>query len=218
MEFKLRLVADRPTDGELVLEPETPLSGLAFIETVGKTLRKSIDHVSRAKHTTLGALVTYEVTVPQAIAIESGKFEESDTYTVVLENNLLSHFVFYCADVVSGPAGRRCYPFTDNEATLVSRIDELAFLDAWATAGYASRLMMNGNTVVNGEFYANWDSDNTGSGSGTGTGGIGCGGCTCGKDDVPTHGCGHHHHHHHNVPPRPPVIGNSSGHDQPFVI
>lgn len=213
MEFKLRLVADRPTDGDLVLEPETPLSGLAFIEEVGKCLRRSIDHVARAKHTTLGALVTYEVTVPQAMAIESGKFNESSTYTVVLEKNLLSHFVFYCAHIATGPAGRRCYPFTDNEATLISQIDELAFLDAWANAGYASRLMMNGNNVVNGEFYNNWD---TGDGTGSGGSGMGCDGCTCGKDDASVH---HHHHCGRPYPPKPPVIGNPSpSDDRPFTI
>ncbi|MCM1231734.1 MAG: hypothetical protein NC311_05795 [Muribaculaceae bacterium] len=206
MEFKLRLESDRPTNGDLVLEAETPFSGVQFIEQVGKALRRSIDHVARGRHVTLGALVTYEVTVPQQMAIESGKFENSDTYTVILEHNLLSHFVFYSANVITGPAGRRCYPYTTNEASLISMIDELAFLDAWANTGYASRLMMAGNSVVNGEYTTSGGTGDTNSGNC-----VGCTGCTCGKDDTP------HHHHGHRPPPppKPPIIGNPS--ETPYV-
>lgn len=204
MEFKLRLESDRPTNGDLVLEAETPLEGVQFIEQMGKSLRRSIDHVGRGRHFTLGALPTYEVTVPQQMAIESGKFEGVYTHTIILEHNLLSHFIFYAANVHTGPAGRRCYPFTENEATLISLIDELAFLDAWANTGYASRLMMNGNQVVSGEWNAPSGDSSYGGNC------VGCTGCTCGKDD-------HVHHHHHGCPPppKPPIIGNPSG---PFAM
>jgi len=236
MKFTLKVVADRPTDGELVLEPETPLCGIAFIEQVGKCLRRSIDHVSRSKHVILGALVTYEFTVPQAMAIESGKFNNSNTHTITVENNLLSHFVFYAANIVTGPAGRRCYPFTENEATLTSLIDELGFLDAWANAKYADRLVMNGNMVVDGSYGCNTGILGTGS-----TGGIGCGGCTCGTmigdpDCVPNpqpgqiiltpegcgcgDGCDYNGYdrppcYHHCPPAPPPLIGNGQKPEKP---
>lgn len=200
MEFKLRIEADRPAQGELVLEAETPLSGVQFIEQVGKSLRRSIDHVSRAKHHTLGALVTYEFTVPQQMAIESGKYENSDTYTIVVENNILSHYVFYAANVITGPAGRRCYPFTDNEATLISMIDELAFLDAWAATGYASRVIMNGDRMINGEYTLPGTDTSTNTGNN-----VGCTGCTCGKDDTPT--MPHHPWHYPPPPPPQPTYG-----------
>ena len=93
MEFKLVLTANRPTAGELVLEPEVPLSGVRFIEEVGKALRKSIDHIGRHRHTTLGALVTYEITVPQQMALESGLFTDTDTVTACL---LRRQCFFWC--------------------------------------------------------------------------------------------------------------------------
>jgi len=203
LQFKLVLTADRPTAGELVLEPEVPLSGIRFISEVGKCLRRSIDHVGRCRHTTLGALVTYEITVPQQMAIESGLFEDTDTVTIVVENNLLSYFVFYCASISTGAAGRPCYPYMQNEASLVSMIDELTFLEAWAATGYATRLMMSGNQLVAAQ-YLPPASSNPGTGS---TGGVGCDGCTCGKDDPPPP-----HHHHGCCPPPPPKppIGNPS--------
>lgn len=204
MEFKLRIEADRPTNGDLVLAAETPLSGLQFVQEVGKCLRRSIDHVAKARHYTLGALVTYEMAVPQQMAIESGKFNDSDTYTLIVEHGLLSNFIFYCATIHTGPAGRRCYPFTNNEATLSSQIDELAFLNAWAEAGYPSRLMMSGGCIVNGE---NFSGNNNSSGN---TGGIGCSGCTCGKDDRPSRPpC--------PPPPKPPIIGNPSDRPKPPI-
>lgn len=208
MEFKLVLTANRPTAGELVLEPEVPLSGVRFIEEVGKALRKSIDHIGRHRHTTLGALATYEITVPQQMALESGLFTDTDTVTAVVENNLLSYFVFYAASVSSGAAGRPCYPYMQNEASLISMIDELTFLEAWAATGYSLQLMMNGNQMVG----CNYIPPASGSGSNTGSnGGCGCDGCTCGKDETPRPP--HHHHPGHcpPPPPKPPLIGNPSG-------
>lgn len=208
MEFKLVLTADRPTAGELVLEPEVPLSGVRFISEVGKALRRSIDHIGRCRHTTLGALVTYEITVPQQMALESGLYENTDTVTAVVENNLLSYFVFYAASLTSGAAGRPCYPYMQNEASLISMIDELTFLDAWAATGYALRLMMNGNQMVACNYIPPAGGGTTGGNTGSG---MGCDGCTCGKDETPRPP--HHHHHGHcpPPPPKPPVIGNPSG-------
>ena len=197
MEFKLRLEGDRPTKGDLVLATETPISGVKFIEYVGKCLRRSIDHVSRSRHVTLGALSTYEMNVPQSMAIDSGLFNETNTVTIVVEHDILSNFIFYIASISNVPSHRPCYPYMTDEATLVSYIDELAFLEAWANTGYASRVAMSGGAMVAMEYScANGGTCNNG--------GVGCDGCTCGKFPNP----GPHHHPHH--PPKPPLIGESS--------
>lgn len=186
MEFKIILTADRPTNGDLVLAAETPLSGVTFMEEVGRCLRKSIDHLVRTRHVTLGALATYEVTVPQSLAIESGLFVDSSELRIVVEHDILSHYIFYMASVSQKSTGRPCYPYMHGEATLCSCVDELQFLDDWANLGYPTRLAWD-NGLIPGYYCNNSGNQNTG---------IGCGGCTCGRDPE--------HHHHHCTPPPPP--------------
>ena len=172
MEFKLNLIAENPYKGELVLEQETPLEGMTFLSAVSCCLRRSIEHVSRARHNILGGLATYEITVPQSMAYESGYFEDTNEVTIIVEKNLLSKFIFYTANVSYGANGRPCFPYMQNEAVLTSLIDEFAFLQAWADTGYANRLMMkNGKVVANNGYYCGTQVGNTNSG-------IGCGGCT----------------------------------------
>ena len=226
MEFKLNIVGNRPTAGDLVLAAEVPLSGVKFIEVFGQAMRRSIDHVGRHRHITLGALAMYEVTVPQYMAIESGLFETTDTVAVYVENNLLSNFIFYSASMSYGATGRPCYPYMQNEATLVSMIDELAFLDAWANTNYATSLrMVNGIMVDASTNYDNNTGDNIGCSN---NGGIGCDGCTCDPErptpppphwNPPAHRPPEHHHYHpehHSAPPpqknpHPPVDRPSMG-------
>ena len=198
MQFKIMLTPDRPTQGELVLAPETPLSGLKFIEEVGKSLRRSIDHIARERHVTFGALSFYEITVPQRMAIDSGLFESKSTIPVIVQNDLLSHYVFYGASVDNKASGRPCYPFMNSEATLISYIDELLFLADWATLGYPERLIWN-NGLMDGSYLNNdeMDPDYTYK--------KGCDGCPCHKE--PPHGHGHHHHEH----PEPPILSQIPG-------
>lgn len=208
MEFKLILEGDRPTSGDLVLAAETPLEGVAFMEAVGQTLRRSIDHIARCRHTTLGALATYDMTVPQSMAIESGKYTESNRHIIIAENDLLSHYIFYIASVDYKATGRPCYPYMNSEARLVSMIDELQFLADWAGLGYPDRVRWDGEKMADGTF--GWN-QSAGSGS-SNNGGKGCDGCTCGKehcDSCHEHGhCDHEHHmmHHdgcYDAPPPP---------------
>lgn len=184
MQFKIILTPDRPTRGDLVLENETTISGLKFIEEVGKCLRRSIDHIARERHVTLGALSVYELTVPQQMAIDSEKFETTTTIPVIVENNLLSHYIFYGASVDNRASGRPCYPYMHSEATLVSYIDELQFLNDWAAIGYPERVAWN-NGLVEAVYGSSGSSDKNK---------IGCDGCTCHRGDPEPH---KHHHHHH---------------------
>ena len=108
MQFKILITPDQPTQGDLVLAAETPLSGVTFIEEVGKCLRRSIDHIARYRHITLGALAIYEITVPQQLAIDSGLFEDKSTISVIVENDLLSHYIFYGASVDQRSSGSSC--------------------------------------------------------------------------------------------------------------
>ena len=148
MEFKLRIVGERPTAGDLILNAETPLDGVKFVEEVGKCLRRSIDHVSRFRHLTLGALSAYEMNLPQQVAIDSGLFESTNAVTVIVEKNMLSHYIFYNASMSYAATRRPCYPYMSNEAVLTSYIDELAFIQDWAECGYATKLaMVNGSMV-----------------------------------------------------------------------
>ncbi|MCM1230067.1 MAG: hypothetical protein NC489_08040 [Ruminococcus flavefaciens] len=188
MQFKITLTPDRPTQGELVLESETPISGLNFIEEVGKCLRRSIDHISRERHVTLGAVSFYEITVPQQMAIESGLFETKSTVPIIVENNLLSHYIFYGASVDNKASGRPCYPYMSSEATLISYVDELQFLMDWASLGFPERLIWN-NGMMDGTYGSNTDC-----GACENKNKLGCDGCTCGKEP-PKH---HHHHHEHD--------------------
>ena len=193
-------MGNRPTEGDLVVTPETPLSGVHFIEVFGRTLRRSIDHVGRYRHITLGALAEYEVTVPQQIAIESGLFESNDKITVYVENGLLNNFIFYSASISYGKTGRPCYPYVQNEATLISMIDELLFLDAWVSTGYATELKYSNGRLLG-------VSHNTTIGSNVtniAQNGIGCGGCTAGSNiiyDKPTQSYESVHHIKPDTPP-----------------
>lgn len=191
MQFKIMLTPDRPTRGDLVLESETPISGLTFIEEVGKCLRKSIDHISRERHITLGALSFYEITVPQQMAIDSKLFETKSTISVIVENNLLSHYVFYGASVDNKASGRPCYPYMNSEATLISYIDELQFLMDWASIGFPERVVWD-NGMMDGTYLSSDKGDDKNNC-------LGCEGCTCGKKpQVHEHHHGDHHDCHCN--------------------
>lgn len=148
MEFKLVLVPKTPE--EVLLVPETPLSGLKFMEVAGQCLRRSIDTESRFKHITLGQIVQYEVTVPQALAISSGWFEKTNRRYLTVENNLLESYIFYGASMARIGTTAQIYPYYTSEIVIVSYIDELALLNVWAQRGYPeylSKYLDNGGNI-----------------------------------------------------------------------
>lgn len=136
MVFKLKLLPTKPSEGEVVLEPEKPLSGLQFIEEASRCLRRSLDGNCKCRHITLGTLATYTCTVPQAIAIESGWFDKENERTLIVDHNYLASYVFYGASMAYTGSRRSCYPYYENEIALTSFIDELAFLEKWKMKGY----------------------------------------------------------------------------------
>lgn len=211
LEFKLRINANRPTAGDLVVTPETPLSGVEFIEIFGKTIRRSIDHIGRHRHITLGSLAVYELNVPQQIAIDSGLFTKSDTVDVYAENGLLNNFIFYSASISYAKSHRPYYPYMQNEATLISMIDELSFIDAWITTGYALELKMINGIMVNGNTLCNPRPETPETNPG-----IGCNGCTCEPDHnsciKPDCSCDYHHSVRPLKPTIPPGL-NTDGDD-----
>lgn len=161
MNFKLILAPALTTD--VLLEAEAPLQGLNFIEEAAKCLRRNLDGQTNMSHTTLGTLSSYTISVPQAIAIESGKFNDQTEFTLYLPNNFLNEYIFYGAAVSSVNSKRSCYPFYSNSVVLVSYIDELAVINTWKNAGYMPRILEDGTGA---DFVAG-----------------GNGGCCCGNAD-----------------------------------
>ena len=140
MIFKLVLVPQQP--GELVLSPETPLSGVDFLNKAAECLRRNLDDTKQYKHQTLGSLARYEISVPQTMAVESGFFKDNSEKTLIVENNLLNKYLFYGAAISYGTSARACYPYYKDSIMLISYIDELAFLNAWKAKSYPTTLMI----------------------------------------------------------------------------
>ena len=141
MEFKLILVPETPD--KLILKTEKPLAGLSFIEQASACLRRSLDTKSRMRHNTLGAIAQYEVLVPQAVAIESCKFDTKNVVYVPCEENFLKKFIFYGATIGKCGTGRPVYPYYSDEVVLSSYIDELAIIDVWRNRDFPDKLTIN---------------------------------------------------------------------------
>lgn len=141
MEFKLILVPETPD--KLLLKPETPLAGLTFIEHASACLRRSLDTTQRMRHSTLGAVAQYELLVPQAIAIESCRFGNTNTIYVPCEENFLKKFIFYGATLGRSSTRRNVYPYYTDEIVLTSYIDELAIIEIWRNRDYPDKLTIN---------------------------------------------------------------------------
>lgn len=139
MVFKLILVPKLPTD--LVLEPETPLSGVAFLDKAALCLHRNLDDTMTYRHQTLGAVAKYEISVPQTMAIESNFFKNESERFLIVENNALSKYIFYAASISHGNAARACYPYYKDQIVLMSYIDELEFLAQWKTLGYPESMV-----------------------------------------------------------------------------
>ncbi len=141
MDFELTLIPETPD--KLLLHAEKPLAGLAFIEEAGKCLRRSLDAKKRTRHMSLGNIATYTMSVPQALAIVSKMFEDSNKCYVVCEEDILEKFIFHAASTSVQPGCRRSYPFYEDEIVLSSLIDELAFLNTWRNRGYPKTMTIN---------------------------------------------------------------------------
>lgn len=145
MEFKLILTPKTPDT--FLLYAETPLSGLEFVEKAGACLRRNLDTETRARHITLGNVAQYEISVPQAIAIESGWFKTSNTRYLPCEPGILSKYIFYGASMNRAASNRPVYPYYSNEVVLVSYIDELALLEIWRNRGYPGYFVKDFETM-----------------------------------------------------------------------
>ena len=172
MEFKLRVVSENPTRGDLVLEPEDKLSGLKFISAFSAVTRKSVDTIDRYKHNTLGALSMYEMNVPQALAVESGLYEEAVVSYVTVSNDFLKNFIFYIASADNIASRKPCYPYMTSEAILTSQIDELTFLYVWKYLGYPNKMVWKDGQAVAAEVDDSDSEEDSGRNPGQG-----CDGC-----------------------------------------
>lgn len=143
MAFQLKLVPHDADD--CVLENETPISGIEFLSRASSLLRKSVDGCSSMRHQTLGQLHSYTINVPDSVATASGRFENCMEMYVVVENNILSDFIFYTASINQcNPSllyrNMPCAAYNKNDVVLYSNIDELAFIDTWMSLGYPDNM------------------------------------------------------------------------------
>lgn len=141
MEFKLILTPETPD--KVLLKAEKPLSGLAFIEKASTCLRRNLDTMCHMRHITLGTVAQYEISVPQAVAIESGCFQNESVVYLPCEENILAKYLFYSASMAKGPNNRPCYPYYQNEIVLMTYVDELSFIDVWRQRGFPKKMTIN---------------------------------------------------------------------------
>lgn len=160
MEFKLILVPETPD--KLILKPEKPLAGLAFIEQASACLRRNLDTSTRMRHNTLGSIAQYEVSVPQAVAIESCKFDTKNVVYMPCEADFLKKFIFYGATIGRSSTHRSVYPYYSDEIVLVSYIDELAIIDTWRNRAFPDKLTINLGGYDDLPLVGDADSDVTG--------------------------------------------------------
>ena len=141
MKFSLILIPKTPDS--YLLYAEKPLSGLNFIEKAGECLRRNLDTETSTRHITLGNVSSYEISVPQSIAVECGWFDSTNKRYLPCEADILEKYIFYGATMNRAASNRSVYPYCGNEVTLVSYIDELAFLDVWRNRGYPPYMSKN---------------------------------------------------------------------------
>ena len=141
MEFKLILNPETPD--KFLIKYEKPLAGLKFIEEASACLRRNLDLEVSMRHQTLGTVSQYEISVPQELAIKSGKFDTVSTVYLPCDENILKEFIFYGASMSHTGTRRACYPYYQNEVVLCSYIDELHFLEVWANRGFRDKFKSN---------------------------------------------------------------------------
>ena len=141
MEFKLILIPETPD--KFLIKSEKPLAGLKFIEEASSCLRRSLDLKVQMRHQTLGTVSQYEMLVPQELAIKSGKYDTVSTVYLPCCENILKSFIFYGASMGHTGTRRACYPYYQDEVVLTSYIEELKFLDVWASRGFPGQMGTN---------------------------------------------------------------------------
>lgn len=141
VEFKLILIPETPD--KFLIKSEKPLAGLKFIEEASSCLRRNLDLEVSMRHQTLGTVSQYEISVPQELAIKSGKFDTTSTVYLPCDENVLKEFIFYGASMSHVGTRRACYPYYQNEVVLCSYIDELHFLDVWSKRGFPTKFKNN---------------------------------------------------------------------------
>lgn len=139
MEFKLKLIPELPN--QYVLNAEKKLSGMKLLEEAAKCLRRNLDSAQRCSHQTMGAVYSYEISVPQQVAVESEYFNNSATRYMVCDAGILNQFIFHAANFTYGSGNRNYYPYYQNELVVTSFIDELGFIDLWRRRGYPEKMV-----------------------------------------------------------------------------
>ena len=81
--------------------------------------------------------------VPQELAIKSGKYDTVSTVYLPCCEDILKKFIFYGASMGHTGIRRACYPYYQDEVVLTSYIDELKFLDVWASRGFPGQMSKN---------------------------------------------------------------------------
>lgn len=138
MEFKLVLIPKNPE--QYILKAEKPLAGLSFIEEAAACLKRNLDTQTRMRHITMGNISQYEISVPQALAIDSGWFETKSCRYISCSEDFLKNYIFYGATMGTVSSKRPVYPYYENEVVLISYADELRLLEDWKSHGYPAEL------------------------------------------------------------------------------
>lgn len=141
MPFKLVFVAANPE--QYVFCNEKKLRGLEFLTTAGSLLRRVLDDGISQQHQMLGNRKYYCVAIPNRVAIDSGKYEDTEVFYVHVRNDWLKQFIFYSAEMRCGRNAKN-YPFTYKDSVVVtSHIDELAAVERWIELGYPTCIGIN---------------------------------------------------------------------------
>lgn len=138
MPFKLVFCAASPD--KFVIKDDKKLKGLEFLTTAGTLLRRVVDECVAQEHRTLPNRQYYCVAIPSRVAADSEKYDNTDTFYVMVSNNYLKNYVFYSADFQCA-RNQSSFPFAYKDRVVItSHVDELALVQKWIDLGYPATI------------------------------------------------------------------------------
>ena len=107
-------------------------------------MRRIVDDNINQEHRTFTDRKYYCMAIPNRVAIDSGKYDNSDVFYVTVRDNYLKPYIFYSAEMRCG-RNATAYPFIYKDSVIItSHIDELALVEKWIELGYPSIISLTG--------------------------------------------------------------------------